>query len=47
MADPTENLPIKQRVLIQEKLLKDQKEIITSLKNSVQNLEELLKKEQA
>jgi len=47
MADPTENLPIKQRVLIQEKLLKDQKEIITSLKSSVQNLEELLKKEQA
>ncbi len=46
MADPTENLPIKQRVLVQEKIIADQKEIISSLKSSVQNLEELLKKEQ-
>ncbi|MHA1271667.1 MAG: hypothetical protein ACTSPY_17880 [Candidatus Helarchaeota archaeon] len=47
MADPTENLPIKQRVIIQEKLINDQKEFISSLKTSMQNLEELIKKEQS
>ncbi|MBD3227227.1 MAG: hypothetical protein GF329_03480 [Candidatus Lokiarchaeota archaeon] len=46
MADPTSDLPPKQRVLVQEKIIKDQKDILSNLKGSIKNLEELLKKEQ-
>ena len=46
MAHPTENLPHKQRVIVQEKIIVDQKDIILTLKKSVHNLEEMFKKEQ-
>ncbi|TFF86131.1 MAG: hypothetical protein EU551_02470 [Promethearchaeota archaeon] len=47
MADPTTDLPPKQRVVIQEKIMNDLKGTISSLRESNKNLEELLKKNQS